>query len=567
MSKSYLSLLFFAVMLLLLVPSCKRDAPDRGRAIIEVDFLTNNRDLERYGLDYTAQDLERDSDDPNRVLTVAVGEPVKFKDTSKGSTNSSKRTWKLNDNEWEQAEDKEDTHVPEFTHVFDAPGLYRISLYVEDVSYATKLIKVVSEEFASDSPNIAEVDETAMIEQEPQVEETPRSNVSTPTVQKQTPKTTPTKTTQPASKPAPPPPPAKITNIDFSIKGDMMAGNSVELRDLSSPSSAIFVRQWDFGDGTTQKTKGGAYNQIYWSPGEYTITMCLNNSNQCTSKKITIKAKPVRKETVVVPPPPKKEEVKKPEIAKVEFKVTETAVAGTAVNLTDRSQPSEAVLKRKWSFGDGTPDLNTGKSAISHVFNKAGTYEIELCLNDKKDKCSTQKIIITAVPVPVEVVEEAKPTTTTTSSNPSWLDNYDGTTPGRVGLLSSQKCDETSVEWHEGAAFININPKQAMELDVAKVYANSNGTIDIILTTGDKKETAVLNNIQVNPGPSNIYLTDLAIILEPGQKYTLMIKPSNPDSGLKLENAVSCKPRPLTSEIVSINYNEKFILYDLKFFH
>lgn len=565
MRKSYLSLLIFCLALFIIVPSCKRDAPVRGRTIIEVDFLTNNRDLERYGLDYTAQDLERDSDDPNRVLTVAVGEPVKFKDTTPGSSNTSKRTWKLNDNEWEQAEDTEDTHVPEFTHVFDAPGLYRISLYIEDVSYATKLIKVVSEEFAGDATNMDEVEETAMVE-EPQVQSSDQSasNVSTPIIEKQTPKKTNTTQSKPASDP---PPPAKISDIDFSIKGDMMAGNSVELRDLSKPSNAIFARQWDFGDGTTQKTKGGVYNQIYWSAGDYTVTLCLNNSNQCTSKKITIKAKPVPKEVVDVPTPPKKEEVKKPEISKVEFKIPETAVAGTAVNLTDRSQPSSAVLKRKWSFGDGTPDLNTGKSAISHVFNKAGTYTIELCLNDKTDNCYSEKIVITAVSEPVEVVAETKPDVSSPAvSTPNWLDSYDGTTPGRVGLLSSQKCDETKVEWHTGAAFINITPKKPMELDVAKVYASGNGSIDVILTTGDKKETAVINNIQVNPGPSNIYLTDLAIILEPGQKYTLMIKPSNPDSALKLENAVNCSPRPLPSDVVSVNYNDKYILYDLKFF-
>jgi len=587
MSKSYLSLVVISFFTIVLISSCKRDAPDRDQAIIEVDFLLNERDLEKFGLDYTEQEFERDNEDPNKVLTVAVGEPVKFKDTSVGSSSTSKRRWELNGNEWEQAENDKEVHVPEFTHVFDAPGYHRISLYIEDVSYATKLIKVVSENFeANSNMPVVEVDvveddtpeEVVVAEQpkedlfDPPAKEDPQtvSRVEEPKRETKTPKSTPRNTTPKKTTPPPPPPaPAKISNIDFRISGNLMVGNTIELRDMSGPASSIFIRQWDLGDGTTQKTKGGVYNQIYFSSGEKTITLCLNNSNQCTSKKVTIKPRPKRKEEVAVvkpkaPPAPPKA----PEISKIEFKIPSTALVGTAVNLSDRSQPSSAILKRKWSFGDGSPDLNTGKSAVSHIFNKAGKYTVKLCLNDKSDKCTTQSITINAKPKPIVVVEEEKPKTTTTSvSSPNWLDTYDGTTPGRVGLLSSQKCDETTAEWHEGAAFININPKKPMELDVAKVYASTNGTVDIILTTGDKKETGVLNNVQVNPGPTNIYLTDLAIILEPGEKYTLMIKPSEAGSKLKLENAVNCSPRPLPSDVVNVNYNNKFVLYDLKFFY
>ncbi|GLR16671.1 PKD domain-containing protein [Portibacter lacus] len=581
MSKSYLSLLIFSFFVVILISSCKRDAPNRDHAIIEVDFLLNERDLEKFGLDYTEQEFERDNNDPNKVLTVKVGEPVKFKDTSKGSTSTSKRVWKLNDNEWEQAENDKKIQVPEFTHVFDAPGYHRISLYIEDVSYATKLIKVVSTEFSAEDQNIAatessetEVEVAAVEPEKDDLFDTPvNSNTqeqAKPIAQVEQPKTT-TKSTPPAKTTPPPPPPAKISNIDFAIKGNLMVGNTIELRDMSSPSSSIFIRQWDMGDGTTQKTKGGVYNQIYFSSGEKTITLCLNNSNQCTSKVVNIQPRPPRKEVVAEKPVEKPVEPKKPEIAKVEFKLPATSMVGTSVNLSDRSQPSSAVVKRKWSFGDGSPDLNTGKSAVSHIFNKAGTFTVKLCLNDMSDKCTTETITITEKPAPkpVEVAEtKPAPTSSTSSvSQPNWLDTYEGTTPGRVGLLSSQKCDETTSEWHSGAAFINISPKKPMELDVAKVYASENGTIDIILTTGDKKETGVINNVQVNPGPSNIYLTDLAIILEPGVKYTLMIKPSDPNSTLKLENAVKCSPRPLTSDIVAVNYNDKFVLYDLKFFY
>lgn len=585
MSKSYLSLLIISSLLLITVTSCKRDEPRRNSAILEVDFLTNERDLEKFQTEFTEQEFERDNNDPNKVLTVAVGEPVKFQDTSPGTTSNTKLVWKLNDNEWEQAENDGKTHVPEFTHVFETPGFHRISLYVDDLSYATKLIKVVSADFVSDSPQVepegTEDEAQEIVVEEPKKDDLfdtpnntvqreepkPIAEVEKPTVTKKSPTPTVKKTT-------PPPAPAKLTNIDFSIKGDMLAGNSLELRDLSGPSSAIFVRQWDFGNGTTQKTKGGVYNQLYFSAGDYTITLCLNNSNQCTSKKVTIKPKPPRKELADVKPvsKPTPEPAKAPEITKVEFKVPSTAMVGTTVNISDRSQPSSAIIKRKWAFGDGTPDLNTGKSSISHVFTKAGKYTIKMCLNDMNDKCYTESITITEKPKPVVVAEEPKPsntstTTTTPISNPNWLDTYDGTTPGRVGLLSSQKCDETTSEWHEGAAYINISPKKPMELDVAKVYANKNGTVDIILTTGDKKETGVLSNIQVNPGPSNIYLTDLAIILEPGEKYTLMIKPSASSTDLKLENAVKCSPRPLPSDVVNVNYNEKFVLYDLKFFY
>ena len=199
----------------------------------------------------------------------------------------------------------------------------------------------------------------------------------------------------------------------------------------------------------------------------------------------------------------------------------------------------------------------------SHVFNKAGKYKVKLCVNDS-DQCTEHDITIEAKPAPAPVVAE---NTGTSSGGGFDLSTYTGADGGRVGLLSSMKCDELTSSWLKGAAFVNISPKKPMELDVAKVYANRNGKVDIILTNNDSKETGVIKNVQVNPGPTTIYLTDLAIILTPDKKYTLMIKPSDQNSDLELENAVKCSPKPLKSDIVDVSYNDKFILYDLKFYY
>ncbi len=589
MSKSYLSLLIFLIASMIIISSCKRDAPAEDLAVIEVDFLLNERDLERFGLDYTPQDFERDTEDPNRVLTVRVGEPVKFKDTSKGSSSATIRKWVLNDNEWKQAQNDKEVHVPEFTHVFEEAGYHRISLYVGESNYATKLINVVSGDYVPNNIDVAGTDEVAdvpeddvvaSVDDSPEVKDdlfgdAPKDKTpvnDTRTVDNTPPpsrtKTNPTPTRPPSRPVDPKPAPAKITSINFVMPSEVMVGESFEIKDVSAPASAVTIRQWDMGDGSTRKEKGSVARQMYFSAGERTITLCLNNSNQCTSKRIMVKPRPPRKEEVATnkpAPTPEPPVAKKPEVGSVAFNMAKTAVVGTSVSLSDRSQPSSAVMKRNWSFGDGTANLNTGRSSVAHVFNKAGTFTVKLCVNDS-DKCSTETITITEKPKPAPPVVASTSGSSGSSGGGFDLSNYDGSRLGRVGLLSSQKCDDANFEWHEGAAFINISPKQPMELEEAKVYASKNGNIDIILTTKNKKESGVIKNVQVNPGASVVYLTDLAVILEPGTDYTLMIKPSEGSSDLKLENAVKCSPKPLGSKEVSVNYNKKYILYDLKFY-
>lgn len=558
MSKSYLYLFVLSISFIFIISSCKRDAPIQDLAVIEVDFLTNELDLERYGLEFTEQEFARDNDDPNKVLTVKVGEPVKFKDTSKGSSNIKSRRWQLNENEWELAKESNDADVPEFTHVFEDPGFHQITLIINDFSRATKLIKVVSGEYIPDDPA-----EDVIIAQEEEVQQPdlfeeekkdtrpqPERETTKPTRTETTNNTNTRKTTPPAS--------VKINTVNFVLPSEAMVGQNFELKDISSPASAITVRQWDMGNGTVQKSRGSTYNQMYFSSGQYTITLCLNNTDQCTSKRITIKPKPPRKETVQKTPVRKDPVVKKPAVASVDFNLPSTAMVAAPVNIVDRSQPSSAVAKRRWSFGDGTADLNTGKSSISHTFLKAGTYTVKLCVNDS-DKCIDKKITINEKPK--EVIAAPKAPSSNTASS---LDDYEGTTPGRVGLISSMKCGDQNYDWHEGNIFINISPKKMMELEEAKVYSSGNGTVDIILTTGDKKQTGIINNVQLNPGASVIYLTDLAVILMPGEKYTLMIKPN---SDVKFENSAKCDPKPLSSDVVSVSYNDKFVLYDLKFYY
>ena len=569
MSTSRLS--FLILFSFILISSCKRDAPAEDMAVIEVDFLLNERDLEKFGLEYTAQEFARDNEDPNRILTVKVGEPVKFKDTTLGTPSESARKWVLNDNEWKEAQNDKNVHVPEFTHVFQKDGFYQISLYIGESNYATKLIKVVSGEYIA--ADVAEnqdqdpAEDMSNAKDDLFADDVVANNSSQDIVPKPTnTETKPKPKAEPVRPPARPTPPVKISRVSFSAPGEVTVGQTFELRDMSSPASAVKVRNWDFGNGSTQRQKGSSYSQMYFTPGEFNITLCLNDSDQCTSKRIMVKPRPPRKEVVTnKPPKPEPPVVKKVEVASVEFNIPTSATVGESVSFADRSQPSSAVMKRQWSFGDGSADLNTGRSSISHIFQKTGTFTIKLCVNDS-DKCTTQEITIKDKLAPVVV--ETKPKETSTASDDGFdLSNYDGSRTGRVGLLSSQKCDETTFEWHKGAAFINITPKKPMELEEAKVYADKNGKVDIILTTGDKKETGVLKNVQVNPGSSVIYLTDLAIILEPGVKYTLMIKPSDSSSDLQLENAVKCSPKPLPSEIVGINYNKKFVLYDLKFYY
>ena len=394
MSRSYLSILAFSIIVMLSVFSCKRDAPIQDQAVIEVDFMLNEQDLEKFGLEYTEQEFERDNNDPNKILTVKVGEPVKFKDTSKGSSKVSLRKWQLNQqDEWEQAKGDDEVDVPEFVHTFDTPGIHRISLYIGETNYATKLVKVVSGEYIPD--NVVELEDVAAVEEETEdlfANNDAASTQANNNTSNASPE--PARKTPPVKKAAP----VKINSINFVLPSEVMLGESFELRDISSPSNAIKVRQWDMGDGETLKTAGATYRKVYFSTGVKTVTLCLNNTNQCTSKRITVKPKPARKETVAAPKPKKQPvKVSKPSVASVDFNLPATAIVGSSVSLLDKSSPASAVVKRRWKFGDGSADLNTGKSAIGHVYNTAGTYTVELCVNDS-DKCSKKTITIAAKP-------------------------------------------------------------------------------------------------------------------------------------------------------------------------
>lgn len=577
MSKSYLYLFFPFFVLSLIIVSCKRDQPFEETAIIEVDFLMNEMDLQKLGLEFTEQELERNINDPNKVLTVKVGEPVKFKDTSGGPSSNTKRKWVLNDNEWKLSETKADgMNVPEFTYTFEDPGFHRISLYIGESNYATKLVKVVSGDYiAADQPLETMDVETPDESQSNDIVADQPTQRPQPTQPAPRPAPSNKSTNQPSSgsnnntaqsntKPAPEP--AKITSVNFSIPATATVGQSFELKDLSQPSNAITTRQWDLGDGTTQKTRGDTYRHMYFSDGEKSVTLCLNNSDQCVTKRIMVKPKPVVAAAPDKPKDPAPAPPKKPEVTSVDFNLPETAVVGTSVNLMDRSQPSSAVVKRRWSFGDGTPDLNTGKSSVSHVFNKAGKYTVKVCVNDS-DKCSSKEIEITE---PVVVAEEKPASSATSSSNTATSESggldyskYDGTRPGNVGLLSSQKCNPQEIKMSDGTATISLSPKKMMELEKAKVYADNNGTLDITLKNSKGSVEGELSGIQVNPGNTTIYLIDLAVILVPGEKYTLTIK----SSGVKLEDSAGCSPNTLKSDVVSLNYGDNYILYDLAFIY
>lgn len=607
MNKSLFTLLVICAFTLLYT-SCKQDAPVEDLAFIEVDFLMNEQDHEKFGVQYTPSELERNSNDPNRVLTVNVGEPVTFKDSSKGSSSQVSRKWLINDNEWKEVKKDKKTHVPEFTHVFKEPGYHRITLSMGDNYLATKIINVVSGEYIPSEPVLAdnmpeeetnevtEIDTPEPVKKDLLTGEELKTNASssqnTSSSSSSSSSSSNVASTEtprrkepvrpPARKDPKPAPVAKVSSVSFSAPSEVIVGASFELKDNSSPASAVRVRQWDLGDGSTQKVTSNSYRHMYFAAGEKTITLCVNNTDQCTTKRIMVKPRPEPKKEVAKntpkpePKPTPPAPPKKPEISKVEFNMPATAEVGATVNVLDRSQPASAVMKRSWKWGDATPDLSTGRGSVSHVFNKAGTYTVELCVNDNSSKCTKKTITITEKPkevVKVEPKPEPKPenTSTTTGSSATVgkydLSNYSGSNPGNVGLLSSMKCDETEFSWHTGAAFINLEPKKPFELEEAKVYADGNGTIDVILTSADKKESAVIKNIQVNPGASVIYLTDLAMILTPDQKYTLMIKPSDANPDLKLENSIKCSPNTKKSDVVNLNYNKKFVIYDLKYYY
>lgn len=550
--------------------ACK-SAGDEAR--IEVDFLINNEELESLGFEYDEEDFSLYKNDPDKVYFTTVNEQVEFKDITIPVTEN-KRKWYLDNKEW-KAEKVELRNLPTFTHTFETPGLYKVKLVINDLQKVTKFVRVL------DKSNDARL-----------VDASKSKSKSQSLFEKE------------ASS-------AQRDIGDFEVFDFVVSKNNPEkweaivFEDVSKTDQKITKRFWDFGDGTIIPTKGSKVKYSYARSGVYEVKMCVNMTNNCKRKRITVSEPNLKEDNLLAKAstknkaegkentttesvtalkstvdsknaPSKKRNTNSAAILQnLGFDLPTKVQAGLPVRMKDFSFPDEAINSRSW-YIDGVKQYFHQRT-VNYIFDSPGTFEIKMCLNKKKDQCVIKKInvyqneVVKAEEIPVvQEVEFEKPEPEKkieyipVVSKPSkgfMCQSY-----GKAGLKSKYKCT-TDREYHYGNAIVNITPSLDIELQNAEIYGESDGYMDVMLLDDSFTEIGRIKNVQVLPGYSTIEFADLAFTLEKGKKYSILLKPkSTKKKKIGLENANGCKVPAYYNEDLKVEYQgTAFVMYDIKY--
>ncbi len=147
---------------------------------------------------------------------------------------------------------------------------------------------------------------------------------------------------------------------------------SVQFTDLSQNANEW---SWDFGDGATSTEQNPDYT--YFSAGNYTVVLTVNNENGSSSKtlNINVEGEPDQEETLPV----------------ADFDAdTTSGYAPLYVQFTDLSENAN---EWHWDFGDG--NTSTEQDPL-HIYFSAGNYDVNLTVvneNKTSSKITTINVL------------------------------------------------------------------------------------------------------------------------------------------------------------------------------
>jgi hypothetical protein len=549
----------FLVIGLSLAVSCSENLPDTEPVpSIKVDFLINNDDLESLGFDYSPTDLNLFKNDPDKVFFAQVGELIEFKDISAADIPINK-TWLLDGEEW-KANEISTGDFPGFEYTFDVAGLYKVSLSMGDLNVATKYVRVLDRN-GVDMMNRTE----PSFKRDSTEEKRPKSN-------------------------------EEISGVNFIASGEkLIQGESVTFTDNTILEEEIDIRVWDFGDGTVMPTKGNRVKYNYILPGTYTVKLCLNYSDLCQSKIITVNHRPKengnRKVAVreVKPDKTNSTDSKERIFRSIGFDSPSKTKIGMPIRFTDKSTPISSVWKRDW-FINGEKQ-NYSHQFVDMVFDKSGEYVIKMCLNNQRANCiekrikvfenkdvsETEVILAEAKKEPVkkdnyaEALDDKNVKVETQRIPPSYLlnpikDEFVCRSYSKAGFKAKYRCLEEKA-WYKGRATIKIIPRADMELLNTIVYGSEVGLVDVLILSSDNKVQGRLENVQILPGHTSIELSEMGLTLRKGKSYYLVIIPlERKGKFVSFESAVACKQFYAEEDHVSLDFfQDAYILFDIKY--
>ncbi len=190
-------------------------------------------------------------------------------------------------------------------------------------------------------------------------------------------------------------PPRPIADVQVSTSAaTVFATVPVTFTTTLSPTYATqpVTYTWSFGDGSPSPvTRTAALSHTFAAAGAYTLSVTADNVHGAAADQLTV---------TVAPPPIL--------IQSVQLDYGPTApLAGASVAFTATLTPANATapITYTWRFGDGSPAVVTGASALTHTFAGAGAFTVSVKAdNAHSQRQAQQTLTVTLPPVPLQAV-------------------------------------------------------------------------------------------------------------------------------------------------------------------
>ena len=161
---------------------------------------------------------------------------------------------------------------------------------------------------------------------------------------------------------------APRAKLEVDAYGSLSIPFGFDATSSSDADANIASYSWDFGDGSTDKGKKATH--LYKATGQFTVTLTVEDRQGATD--ITTASIEVLKNGLPL------------------VKFSHSPPDGSTITeftFTSHSEdPEGKITDEVWSFGDG--DRRHG-SRVTHTFQKAGTYSVELTVTDNKEQKSS----------------------------------------------------------------------------------------------------------------------------------------------------------------------------------
>ena len=236
------------------------------------------------------------------------------------------------------------------------------------------------------------------------------------------------------------------------------------------PDGQILSYAWDFGDGET--AEGVIVEHTYTAPGEYVAKLTVRDDKG---------AEDTAEATVTALEPP---ENATPPVARFTYSPQNPKVGETITFDASSSTDDGEIVEYRWNFGDST--FGTGIT-VTHVYTKAGTYQVRLTVYDDEGLAGqqSQEIVVSERPNQSPVARFTYSPTNPAAGSPVTFDASSSTDP-----------DGTIAEYHWAFG----DGKEGTGQVVQHVFYVP-GAYTVRLTVKDDRGATASTEAQVTVGP------------------------------------------------------------------